>query len=171
VPLVPKTRALGGKKFRQRNSGCDLELMLEQLQTYQQILFDLTANYLEPLRSCYARLSYLSASRNASSGKYIHEGLARVYGPDAVDHTMAKCHEEVFERLLEMPLNVQGQELRSYLSSLPGTLEENALICRERGKAWVPPEAPGYLKELYCSNLSVLLELLRDGTSRVRPGN
>jgi|SRR5580658_2493259 hypothetical protein len=145
--------------------------MLEQLQTYQQILFDLTANYLEPLPSCYARLCYLSGLRQATSSKYVHDGLATVYGPVAVNEVISKCHEEVFERLLEMPLNVQGEELRKYLSSLPGTVLQNSLTCREKGRIWVPPGAPSYLKELYRSNLEVLVELLRDDTSTVRPSN
>jgi hypothetical protein len=145
--------------------------MLEQLQTYQQVLFDLTANYLEPLRSTHARLVYLFGLRDPSSGRYVHAGLAGIYGPEAVNHVISNCHEEVFERLLEMPLSAQGEELRIYLSSLPGTLEENALICREKGKSWVPPRSPDYLTELYCSNLDVLLALLRGDRSMVRPGN
>jgi hypothetical protein len=139
--------------------------MLEQFQTYQQILFDLTANYLEPLRSAYARLAYLSNLREASSGRYVHEGLAKVYGAEATNHVVGNCHEEVFERLLELPLNRQCEELRTYLGSLRGTVEENSPCCREKGKTWVPPRAPGYLTELYCSNLDVLLELLRDDRS------
>jgi hypothetical protein len=143
--------------------------MLEQLQTYQQILFDLTANYLEPLPTCYARLAYLFDLREASSGRYIHDALENVYGGDAVDRVISKCHEEVFERLLEMPLNSQGEELRAYLSSLSGTLEQKTLICKDRAKSWVPAHAPNYLRELYYSNLDALLELLRDDKSTVRP--
>jgi hypothetical protein len=145
--------------------------MLEQLQTYQQILFDLTANYLEPLPSCYARLSYLVGLRDSFSGRYVHPELASVYGAEPVDQVIAKCHEEVFERLLEMPLNAQAEELRSYLCSQSGTLEENAILCREKSETWVPPGAPTYLIELYCSNLDVLLELLRGNKSTVRRGN
>jgi len=142
--------------------------MLEHLQTYQQTLFDLTANYLEPVPTCYGRLAYLDSLREPSSGRYVHQTLAGVYGGETVHNVIAQCHEEVFERLLEMPLSTQGDELRRYVSSLPGTTEENALICRQKGKTWAPPRAPGYLTELYCSNLDVLLELLLDDKSMVR---
>ena len=145
--------------------------MLEQLQTYQQILFDLTANYLEPLPTCYARLLYLSDLREPTSGRYIHEALGNVYGGDAVDRVISTCHEEVFERLLEMPLISQGEDLRGYLSSLSGTLPEKTLIYKDRAKEWVPSCAPDYLRELYCSNLDALLELLRDDKSTVRPSS
>ena len=145
--------------------------MLEHLQTYQQTLFDLTANYLEPLPSCYSRLAYLCGLFHPSSGKYVHEPLAVVYGAENVHAVIAKCHEEVFERLLEMPLNAQGEELRRYLSSLTGTADKNSLLCAQNAKKWIPPRAPVYLTELYCSNLDVLLELLRNDTSTVRPNN
>ncbi len=142
--------------------------MLENLQTYQQILFDLTVNYLEPLSSAYQRLAYLFSLREESSGTYCHEGLAKIYGVEAVDKVVANCHEEVFERLLEMPLNAQAAELRTYLGSLPGTFEENASSCRENFEKWVPQRVPGYLKELYRSNLDVLLKMMSDGKSGAR---
>jgi hypothetical protein len=145
--------------------------MLDQFQTRQQILFDLTANFLGPLNDVYQRLAYLSDLREATDGRYVHAELASVYGAEAVDQVVAECHEEVFERLLEMPLNSQAAELRSYLSSLPGTWEENVSHCREKCRDWVPLKAPGYLKELYESNLDVLLELLLEDTSKARPSS
>jgi len=145
--------------------------MIEQFQVYQQILFDLTANYLEPLPTAYGRLAYLGSLRDGSSNRYVHEGLVNLYGAEPVNQVIGQCHEEVFERLLEMPLNAQGEELRSYLDSLPGAPEESARVCRERCAKWIPPRAPSYLKELYDSNLKVLLELLRDDTSTAHPNN
>jgi hypothetical protein len=145
--------------------------MLEKFQAYQQVLFDLTANYLEPMSSAYQRLAYLFSLREASTGKYVHEGLAAVYGAEAVDQVIAHCHEEVFERLLEMPLNAQREDLRLHLGATPGALEGNAKRYRENGRRWVPAAAPSYLGELYCSNLDALLELLTDDASKVRPNN
>ncbi|HXY01882.1 MAG TPA: hypothetical protein VEI54_13240 [Candidatus Limnocylindrales bacterium] len=136
--------------------------MLENLQTHRQILFDFTANYLEPLNGAHQRLAYLFSLRDPASGRYIHERLATVYGAERVDQVIARCHEEVFERLLEMPLPSQEEDLRKHLSSLPGSLKENVGRCRETGKDWIPPQAPSYLKELFCSNLKVLSELLAD---------
>jgi hypothetical protein len=145
--------------------------MLEQFQTYQQILFDLTANYLEPLSTAYERMAYLHSLRGESAGRYVHEGLEKLYGADAVNGVIAQCHEEVFERLLELPLNEQGQELRSYLESQSGTFEAKAGACRKNCEKWIPPQAPSYLRELYGSNLNVLLELLLDDRSKARPNS
>ncbi len=159
------------KKFCRRNGRGSLFYMLDHLRKYQQILFDLTANYLEPLHGAYQRLAYLFGLRHAANGEYVHETLATLYGAEAVDQVIAKCHEEVFERLLEMPLNVQKDDLQTYLASLPGTFEGNVLRCRETCPQWVPPRAPSYLTDLYRSNLAVLLELLQDDTSTARPNN
>jgi hypothetical protein len=145
--------------------------MLDHLRKYQQILFDLTANYLEPLNGAYERLAYLSSLRDTGSGKYVHETLASLYSAEAVDQVVAKCHQEVFERLLELPLNAQREDLQIYLSTLTGTLEGNVLRCRETCAKWVPPCAPSYLTELYRSNLAVLLELLQDDMSKARPNS
>ncbi len=145
--------------------------MLDHLRKYQQILFDLTANYLEPLQGAYQRLAYHFSLRDAATGKYVHETLASLYGAEDVDQVIEKCHEEVFERLLEMPLHAQKEDLQMYLGSLTGTLGGNVLRCRETCSQWVPPQAPSYLTELYRSNLAVLLELLQDDTSKARPSS
>jgi hypothetical protein len=144
--------------------------MLEHFQTHRQILFDLTANYLEPLNGAFQRLAYLFSLRESSSGRYVHDKLAAVYGSEPVDQLLAHCHEEVFERLLEMTLNSQGDDLRRYLSSLPGSFPENAQRCRDTAKNWIPPQAPSYLKELFCSNLNALLEMLLAQRSSARSG-
>jgi hypothetical protein len=142
--------------------------MLEHLQTHRQLLFDLTANYLDPLPDPFARLAFLSGLRDASTGQYRHERLAAVYSAERVDQVLAKCHEEIFERLLEMPLNSQEDALRRYVSSWPGAFPDNVQQCRVLASHWVPPGAPGYLTELYSSNLNALLELLLDSTTKAR---
>jgi len=140
--------------------------MLEHLQTHRQILFDLTANYLDPLEGVFSRLAYVSGLREPASGNYVHDRLATLYGMERVNEVVARSHEEVFERLLEMPLNSQEGELRRYLHSLPGSFVENVQRCREVAMCWIPPKAPSYLTELYSSNLHALQELLLDNSTR-----
>ena len=135
--------------------------MLKQLQIHRKILYDLVVHYLEPLNSTYARLAYLAVLKDPATGKYAHEKLAAVYGEERVSEALAKCHEEMFERLLEMPLAQQEEDLRTYISLLPTGKEWNDVQCVETTRAWVPAEAPDYLKELFCSNTAALCELLR----------
>ena len=136
--------------------------MLNHLQTQRQLLFDLIANYLEPLADSFSRLAYVAGLRNSSTGRYTHEGLASVYGVAQIDSVLSECHEELFERLLEMPLSGQERELRKHLNALPGTFEENVRKHKALAMEWIPSEAPAYLKELFCSNLNVLTEILLD---------
>ncbi len=89
--------------------------MLNQLQIHRKILYDLVVYYLEPVGSTYGRLAYLAALRDPITEKYAHEKLAAVYGEERVMKTLAKCHEELFERLLEMPLARQEEDLRTYV--------------------------------------------------------
>jgi hypothetical protein len=136
--------------------------MLNQLQIHRKILYDLVVHYLEPLNSTYGRLAYLSGLRDPGTGKYAHEKLAAVYGEEPVAEAIAKCHEEMFERLLEMPLAQQEEDLRTYVNALPNAIEWNEKHCVETTRSWVPREAPDYLKELFCSNTAALCELLRN---------
>jgi hypothetical protein len=136
--------------------------MLKQLQIHRKILYDLVVHYLEPLNGTYGRLAYLAALRDPTTGKYAHEKLAAVYGEERVSEALAKCHEEMFERLLEMPLAQQEEDLRSYVNSLPNGAEWNDARCVDTTRGWVPPGAPDYLRELFCSNTAALCELLRN---------
>lgn len=145
--------------------------MLDKLQSHQQILFDLTANYLEPLDGSYQRLAYLASLREPSSGRYVHEALGSFYGAEAVDRVVAHCHEEIFERLLEMPLKTQEHDLRAHLGSLPGEFFQKIVGCKTIGREWIPVQAPAYLRELYCANLRVLLELLLYDRSKAPPNS
>jgi hypothetical protein len=144
--------------------------MLEHLQIHRQILFDLTANYLDPLEGPFERLAFLAGLRESAGGEYVHDRLAAVYGTERVASVLAKCHEEVFEQLLEMTLSSQEDGLRRYISTWPGSFLENVERCRKIAPTWAPPESPVYLTELYSSNLHALLELLLDKTTKARLG-
>lgn len=135
--------------------------MLKHLQIHRKILYDLVVNDLEPLQSTYARLAYLAVLKDPATGKYAHQKLAAIYGEERVSEALAKCHEEMLERLLEMPLAQQEEDLRTYISLLPTGKEWNDVQCAETTRSWVPAQAPDYLKELFCSNMGALCELLR----------
>jgi len=142
--------------------------MLDRLQIHRQILYDLSVHSLESMGGMYERLAYVANLRDPSTGIYSHERLSAVYGEENVSQALADCHEELFERLLESPLALQEEDLLSYLEVLPGGREEHLRECSEKAKAWIPPQAPDYLKKLFCSNLNALCELLQEQKPRVR---
>lgn len=134
--------------------------MLQQMQLHRQILFDLATHYLDPLNGDFERLSYLAGLRDPLSGAYLHDRLGVVYGEQAVSEALAKCHAELFERVLETPLARQEQDLLICLRSLRGGFELALRSFDDLIHSWIPQDAPEYLKELFCSNLSVLRELM-----------
>ena len=142
--------------------------MQEQLRIHRQILYDLALHYLEPLNGSFSRLAYLTSLKQPSSQTYAHDRLAAVYGPAPINETLTKCHEELFERLLEMPLAQQEEELRQFFGTLPEAKQEGIEIHKKRIEDWIPLKAPDYLKELFRSNLSVLLALLRERNPKAR---
>ena len=144
--------------------------MQEQLRIHRQILYDLAVHYLEPLKGNFSRLGYLASLRDASTNLYAHERLAAVYGAQPVREALAECHEELFERLLEVPLAQQEAELRLFLATLPEGAKDGIRLCEDRIEEWIPPAAPDYLKELFRSNLTALLGLLRERQHKARSG-
>lgn len=144
--------------------------MLDQLQLHRQILYDLSIHSLEPMGGLCERLAYIANLRDPSTGIYSHERLSAVYGEESVCQALADCHEELFERLLEAPLALQEEDLLSYLEVLPGAREERLRECSERAMTWIPPQAPDYLKKLFCSNLRALCELLQERKPTARSG-
>jgi hypothetical protein len=140
----------------------------EQLRIHRQIVYDLALHYLEPMNGSFSRLAYLASLKNPADKMYAHERLAALYGVGPVGETLAKCHEELFERLLEMPLAQQEEDLRLFLETLPEGIQEGVRICQGRVEEWIPAGAPDYLKELFRSNLAALLGMIRECDPKVR---
>ena len=142
--------------------------MQEQLRINRQILSDLASCYLEPLPGNIARLVYLASLRDPTTGNYAHRDLSLVYRPEAVHQALSNCHEELFERCLELSLVEQQQELLKYLQEARIEIPADPVECRKYLEAWMPPQAPDYLKELFQSNLQTLCALLNERSSKAR---
>lgn len=142
--------------------------MHDQLRTNRQILYDLASRYLEPLPGCFARLIYVAGLRNPATECYEHPDLSLVYRPEPVHQALAQCHEELFERALELPLIEQKQELIQYLDATRQQIPEDTRMRRELFESWIPARAPDYLRELFQSNLQTLSELLRGRSPKAR---
>src|SRR5690349_18802985 len=112
--------------------------MQEQLRIHRQILYDLALHYLEPLTGNFARLAYLASLKNPSSNLYTHERLSAIYGQEPVGQALANCHEELFERLLEMPLAQQEEDLRRFVGTLPEGVAGAVRSCQKRAESWIP---------------------------------
>jgi hypothetical protein len=135
---------------------------LERFRQNQRVIEDFTVHTLSAIPSGMGRLLHVATLRDLSSGRYCHEGLLGIYSEPAVHQALSFCHEELFAKVLETPLAQQIVDLRVCLSAFEGTFGEIAARWRELEfyRVLVPLGTPAYLRELFCSNLRVLLELL-----------
>jgi hypothetical protein len=145
---------------------------MDEILRIQPIVQDFTATTLAAIPNVFGRLTYIASLRDLSSGRYEHCGLEAVYPQDAVQEALAFCHQEIFSRVLEMPLSVQEQDLSEFLKGMPGVLPATIVHWRqlEAYRILPPEEAPDYLRELFFSNLRALLEILESQHSTTRSG-
>jgi hypothetical protein len=145
---------------------------LTQLQQNRRVIQDLTLTTLAGIPGLFARLTYMASLRDLSSGRYEHAGLAALYPDTAMQQALQICHEQIFEKILESPLSSQEEDLRACLASMEGGLSVAVSHWRriEAYRVLVPDAAPDYLKDLFCSNLRALLEILDEEHSPARSG-
>jgi hypothetical protein len=143
---------------------------LTQFQQNRRVIQDFTSTTLAIIPSAFARLNYMASLRDLSSGRYEHAGLTALYPQEAVQQALEKCHEEIFERILESPLEEQEQDLRAHLAGVEPGLCVAVSHWRklEAYRTLLPAEAPDYLKELFCSNIRALLEILEEEYCQAR---
>ena len=137
--------------------------VLTQLQQNRRIIQDFSLTTLAAIPSEFGRLIYISSLRDLSSGRYEHAGLSALYREEAVQQALAKCHEEVFGRILETSLALQERDLRACFENMPDGLD--SAVGHWSGlqayRVLLPEHSPDYLKDLFCSNLRALLEILQ----------
>jgi len=140
---------------------------LTKLQQNRKIVQDFTLTTLAGIPGLLARLTYLASLRDLSSGRYEHAGLAERYPDEALQQAIGLCHEQVFERFLETPLSSQEEDLQTCLSGMQGGMDSaiNHWRNMESYRVLMPEQSPQYLKELFCSNLRALLEILQQECS------
>jgi len=144
---------------------------LEQFQQNQRVIEDFTSRTLLAIPSDYGRLIYVASLRDLASAHYHHEGLAAVFPEGAVQQALAYCHEELFAKILETPLEQQEWDLRTCLTGFEGEFWEIVDRWRELEfyRMLVPLGLPGYLRDLFCSNLRALLAVFAEDRAILQP--
>jgi len=140
----------------------DLVEPLEGFQQSRAVIEDFSCRTLAAIPSDFGRLYYLSSLRDSASGRYVHDGLTSLYSDGAVQTGLAHCHEQLFSRILEMPLREQGRDLSACLDSAgkQGWDLVRKLKERENLQGMCPHGSPDYLHDLFRSNVSALLAVV-----------
>lgn len=134
----------------------------EQFAQNQRIIEAYASRWLSAIPSGAGRLFHVCMLLNVCNGRYRHPALEKDYSEAAIDEALRYCHQELFERFLEYTLQEQEWELRKFFAGMPDTPAEIAARWREAeySSLLVPLGAPAYLRELFASNLRIILTLI-----------
>jgi hypothetical protein len=135
---------------------------LDEFHQHERVIEDFVTNTLANVSGDLGRLVYVATLRDLATGRYHHDGLERIYSDAAVHEALRLCHEELLDRILESPLEDQEAELMKCLKGFEGPPLEIAASWREHQlyRFLVPSGVPPYLKDLFYSNINVLLSLI-----------
>ncbi len=125
------------------------------------VIEDFSSRTLAAISGDFGRLYYVSSLKDSTSGRYEHDGLTSLYPENEVQTGLAHCHEELFSRILETPLQKQEGDLRACLATAGNQfwdVVENWRESRSFGEM-CPEGLPTYLRDLFCSNMGALLEI------------
>lgn len=135
---------------------------LERFSQNQRVIEDFVSQSLASIPTELGRLFYVAALRDASEGCYRHPALEKAYSGPSVHQALLYCHEELLEKILETTLEHQERDLRAYLAGtgVPADKVAARWLEGEAFRSLVPFSAPPYLRDLFFSNLRVILGLI-----------
>jgi hypothetical protein len=119
---------------------------------------------LSSIPTVLGRLAYLASLRNANKGTYEHAGLAQRIGEVESDNILRRSHLAAFQEWLCFGLERQKGELEDYLSALDGNTREivSNWVTLPPYPDWVPTESRDVERKLFCADLAIVLELIRN---------
>jgi len=130
-------------------------------------LHDLWSRTLSQVPTTFGRIVYLASLRNLNTGRYEHFGLAQIYSEEQSDRAIRLSHEQAMGVWLNFPLARQKDDLGEYLNSLEGEPQRilETWEALEPHRSLVPTDATEAERELFLSDLQLILELLRNELS------
>lgn len=130
----------------------------------EQALAALHVHTLMELKGEFSRLIYLASLRDNNTGRYHHYGLESRYSNQAVDEALRRSHAEIFDALINLPLQEQTRDLAGFFDSLK---EEPSRLVEawERLRSYniLPPEnCHSLARALFESNMVIILKILAE---------
>lgn len=104
------------------------------------------------------KLDYLAELRE--NGKYVHWGLARIYGEEVLQRTLAEVHRGLFLQVLRTPLRQLLEEVRRSAAQ-PNEVKRYLETLVRDVRSLAPPNLGGGSEAHFHSVIRALLSLLR----------
>jgi hypothetical protein len=117
---------------------------------------ELVQQRLQDIPSRFGRLVYLARCLDGH-GRYRHEGLNLTHDRTTVDRALAAAHETCFGDWLSLPLREQHADFDAFLEGLNRRRALTAWAHAEPWPALAPRSAGTDQKELFASDLRVLI--------------
>lgn len=115
------------------------------------------------------RMLYLASLRDCNSGLYLHPQLSQRIGVEESNQVLTACHNEVFGRLLTVPLSgyvLQMEEYIRYARTDRSTMLKTWQSLQAY-RSTIPVAASSLSSELFCLNIELALTILRDAPTFV----
>lgn len=138
---------------------------LERFTQNQLIVEEYVSQWLAAIPSDFGRLADVATLRDVTSGHYHHPALEEVYSESGVHQALLYCHEELFEKVVGTPLDLQEWDLRSHFARMNAPVAEIASrwLEVEHFRCLVPMGIAPHLRDLFLSNTrAILIRLIRE---------
>ena len=134
----------------------------ERFAQNRRIVEQFAAHWLASVPTDLGRLHHVAILRHPSTGRYSHAGLRGAFSESAIHQALLYCHEELFDKVLEKPLQDQERDFHTMFSRIDAPAFEIASrwLELEHYRTFVPLGTPAYLRDLFFCNTRVILNLI-----------
>jgi hypothetical protein len=116
----------------------------------------------ERASGAFGKLVLLSSLCNRCAGAYHHPSLDSVVPSCLASLVLQRNHEQAFAKWLEMIIEEQWKEISEYLAGPEAGEEMRSKTPEELGEALIPQRACPPERELFLSDLGLILSLLKN---------
>jgi len=129
---------------------------------------DLRERTLKSVPGEIARLVYLASTRDYSTGRYYHEGLAFRFSNEIAEMALESLHREVFEKLVLSSLEFFVQELDAFIRSTCADPKKVMETWKELQpyRVIIPQNCDCVADALFFSNIRIALAILESRQSK-----
>ncbi len=135
--------------------------------TFEAALADLQNRTLAALPNPLSRLVYLASTRDYSTGRYFHEGMAWRFGQETTEAVLAAAHRASLRELVMSSLPDLAAQIEAYLRAKEEPLELVLDVWRRLHpyRIIIPVNTDPLSAEMLFSNIRLALEFVKCHTA------